>query len=399
MLCFNTSPPPSSGQGGGGCREDGLVDRKSKKNTCGMTADLEKPSCNVYVPKRKIPQLQPKDNEFSLVWSKGTQVRGEDHLLSEWRPITIDLVFSFLSSCSEDGVAASVGIKFGITCQNISTKEGWYVTSPHMSLADFQAYAESIGLDLDETDSSVASCLVSEAFQLYDTYASSSHHIVTRNVKFNQSCFSVEVLKKDTQDDYDSFTSPFHFRIHLFHASLNARCILFSWTAPAFNFDPSSHIGKNYMGRVVLSLSERQQCGSLLGDKEETSQLQERLRQWNDRYLTFKQVSTKTLPSNIQSSISGCRDCEAKETTLEATIAYPTSRCAEGQVQMKEVENHSVDRIGQDLTCKEGRIDHTLLEESEALIIVEAPSRKNRKRVGHRSSSQYIQGVVKRMKK
>jgi hypothetical protein len=71
--------------------------------------------------------------------------------LSEWKPIAIDLGFCYFSSCSVGNAAASVGIQFGVTCQNDSTNEGWYVTSPHLSLADFSAYAESIGLDLSES--------------------------------------------------------------------------------------------------------------------------------------------------------------------------------------------------------------------------------------------------------
>jgi hypothetical protein len=393
MLCFNTSPPPSLGQEEDGGMADGLDGRKSKRNISGMTADLEKPSCNAYGQKRKILQLQPRDDEFSLAWSKGTQVRGEDLQLSEWKPIAIDIVFCYLSSCSEGDAAASVGIKFGITCQNDSTNEGWYVTSPHMSLADFQAYAESIGLDLSETDSSCASILVSEAFRLYDVHAASSNHKANQNIKFTQSCFYVEVMKKETEGDYDFHSSPFQFRINLFHASLNTRCILFSWSTPAYNCDPSSHIGKNYMGRVVLSLSGRQQCGSILGDKGGHSQLQERLRQWNDRYQISKQESAKKNPSHVQISIPGFKDREATETTFEAVISCPTLDCTERHFKTKDLENDLVHRNGRDFNYKDGTRDHTLLEPSAALIIVEAPSKKNRKRVGHNSNSQYVRGL------
>jgi len=393
MLCFNTSPPPSLGQEEDGGMAGGLVDRKSKRNVSGMTADLEKPSCNAYGLKRKILQLQPRDDEFSLVWSKCTPFRGEDLRLSEWIPIAIDLVFCYLSSCSEGDVAASVTIKFAVTCQNISTNEGWYVTSPHMSLADFQAYAESIGLDLSETDSSCASILVSEAFQLYDIHAVSSNHKANQNVQFTQSCFYVEVVKKETEDDYDSHSSPFQFSIHLFHPSLNTRCILFSWSAPAFNCDPCSHIGKNYMGRVVLSLSERQQCGSILGDKGGLSQFQERLRQWNDRYQTSKQESAKKHPSHDQISIPCFKDGEATVTTFEAAISCPKD-CTEGQVKTKDLES-DLDRNGRGFSSKDGTRDHTLLEPSAALIIVEASSKKNRKRVGHTLNSQYVRGLKK----
>lgn len=312
--------------------------------------------------------------------------------LSACQPVAIDILFSFLSSNCEGDIVASVRMKFGVTCHNDSTEDGWYVTSPLLSPDNLQAYAESIGLDLGETDSSSASSLVSYAFQLHDIYAATSNH-TDRRPEFPPSCFYVEVDEEQAKDEDDSHSSPFRFKIHLFHGSLNTRGIFFSWSAPAYKNDTDGHIGKRFMSRFMTMSYNGQQTDSILGDKEEISHAQERLRQWYDRYqlVSTNQESAKKNLS-LNQSTAGCNGSEGKEATLEEKI--PTGHLTESHAKLAAPE----DEKGTDTTSDNGRIsEKTSLVSSAAVIIVKASSTRNRKRSGQYSNSLPYKGARKKI--
>jgi len=75
---------------------------------------------------------------------------------------------------------------------------------------------------------------------------------------------------------------------------------------------------------------------------------------------TSKQESAKKHPSHVQISIPCFKDREAT-----------------GQVKTKDLES-DLDRNERGFNSKDGTRDHTLLEPSAALIVVEASSKKNR---------------------
>jgi hypothetical protein len=92
---------------------------------------------------------------------------------------------------------------------------------------------------------------------------------------------------------------------------------------------------------------------------------------------TSKQESAKKHPCHVQISIPCFKNREATVTTSEAIISCPKLDCTEGQVKTKDLES-DLDRNERGFNSKDGTRDHTLLEPSAALIVVEASSKKNR---------------------